>query len=668
MSTDDGGSCMGDIEFDAGSAEAMARVARSAADTLRGQAGSRRQAAEDALADFEGSYARRFRDAVVIEAEDRGRLTGVLDDLATDVDRAVAAAERERARRVAHDAWKAREAERRQTVGAIAGPFAGTATDLWDTFVDREPSSEALRPPIVDAEFRGRERARYGDGASQSRSSADPSALQGFASTVSALDTTASAEADRVRTAWSAFTASCGWVHFDRKSMPDGFERYVRENDEDRSWIGKVAEAFEQAGGNGSLSDAALDIAAVGRAAPALRGLFAEGLTPTQVADGWRALGLTKADAGVLDALPTEVLARLGNLEGVAYWARSTANVLVLNQRLGDVELEIAQLEGAVASAGGGASALARELNALYADRKALRNINAAMKVPDQAAHGQRYLISLSEDHPPLAAVSIGDLDSANSVTWAVPGMDTTTADMSSWARAAQNIYDEQGRDVDEPSQAVIAWIGYETPDVTTVLGMQKAEVGGRKLAASIDGLGAIRGDDMPTTNVVAHSYGTTTAAVALSATGAHVDRFVALGSAGLPNDVDSAGKLHAEHVYVGQARNVVFDEAGHGDQLAGLGRMAPGHHVDPATRVFGATTFGTDTNPATVEEQRPVLNHDPLTGDHSGYLDAQTESLYNVGRVTTGHEGAATPFVPKPPTDRDQALFGPFQSMLGDR
>lgn len=657
---------MGDIEFDAGSAEAMARVARSAADTLRGQAGSRRQAAEDALADFEGSYARRFRDAVVIEAEDRGRLTGVLDDLATDVDRAVAAAERERARRVAHDAWKAREAERRQRVGAIAGPFAGTATDLWDTFVDREPSSEALRPPIVDAEFRGRERARYGDGASQSRSSADPSALRGFASTVSALDTTASAEADRVRTAWSAFTASCGWVHFDRKSMPDGFERYVRENDEDRSWIGKVAEAFERAGGNGSLSDAALDIAAVGRAAPALRGLFAEGLTPTQVADRWRALELTKADAGVLDALPTDVLARLGNLEGVAYWARSTANGLVLNQRLGDVELEIAQLEVAVASAGDGASALARELNALYADRKALRNINAAVR--EKGFDGPRSLISLTDDRPPLAAVSIGDLDDADDVTWAVPGMDTTTAGMTSWTTAAQNIYDEQGRGLGKFDRAVIAWIGYETPSASTVLGMAKAEAGGTKLAASIEGLGAVRRDQMPTTNVVAHSYGTTTAAVALSATGAYVDRLVVLGSAGLPNDVDSAGKLHAEHVYAGQARNVVFDEAGQGDQLAALGRTAPGHHVDPATRVFGASTFGTDTNPANVEEQRPVLTHDPITDNGSGYLDANTESIFNVARIISGRESDATPFHPRGPTERDQEWLDRLAPLIGDR
>ena len=395
--------------------------------------------------------------------------------------------------------------------------------------------------------------------------------------------------------------------------------------------------------------------------------MFADDLTAAEVAKRWAALGLTKADVDVFGGMPTDVLARLGNLKGVPYWARSTANTLVLNQRLGEVERQIEQLEGTVASAGDGSRALARELTALYADRKALRNINAALKVKGEN-DGQRFLTALTADRPPLAAVSIGDLDTAANVTWAVPGMDTGTSDMSSWSRAAQNIYDEQGRGTGDSRQGVIAWIGYDTPSPATVLGMAKAEAGGRKLADSIEGLGAVRSGDMPTTNVVAHSYGTTTAAIALSETGAHVDRFVSLGSAGSPNQVDSAGKLHAEHVFVGQARNVAFDEAGQGDQLAALGRRAPGHHVDPATRVFGATTFGTDTNPASVAEQRPVLNHDPLTGNGAGYLDAQTESVYNVGRVTTGHEDAATPFVPKPPTERDQELYERFHPLIGDR
>ncbi|QSB22763.1 alpha/beta hydrolase [Curtobacterium sp. 24E2] len=603
---------------------------------------------------------------MVIEAEDRGKLVGVLTDLASGVDRAVQRAEQERERVRAHAAWKARESERQRNADALAGPFSGAAVDLWGTLVDREPSNEPLTRPTVDAEFRGRERARYGAGASRGKSSADPMALRTFVSTVAGLDAAASAEAARVRSAWSSFRSSCAWVQVDRGSMPAGFDRYVAENDEDRSWIAKTAQAIEDAGG-GALADAVLDIAAMGQAAPAVQGLLAAGLTPAQVAARWAALGLTKVDADALRALPTSVLSELGNLEGIPYWARSTANVVVLNQRLGDVELEIESLLASVASTGdeGAARAAAQRTAALKTELKSLRNINATMA--KKGADGERYLVAHRRPAP-LAAVSIGDLDTADSVTWAVPGMNTTTADMSSWTMAAQNIYDEQGRGANPPDRAVISWIGYETPDATSVLGMAKAEAGGKRLAASIGGLEAVRGGAMPTTNVVAHSYGTTTAAVALSSTAAHVDRFVSLGSAGLPNAVDSAGKLHAEHVYVGQARNVLPDEAGQGDQLAGLGRTAPGHHVDPATTVFGATTFGTDTNPADSPERRPVLNHDPLTSDGAGYLDADTESIYNVGRVTTGNDGDATPFRPKPPTARDKDLLDRLDPLIGER
>lgn len=406
---------MGDIQFDAADARALARVARRAADVLRGQAGPRSGAVASALDDFEGAYADRFRDAAVVEAEDRARLAGVLVDLADQVDAAVAAAERERERQRDHADWKARDADRKRAASvaeAIAGSAGRSVVDALERFTDPEPTTEPEPRPEVDAEFRGRERARYGDGASRGRSSADPSALRAFVTTTSGLDTTASAESERVRSAWSSFRSSCAWVTVDRASMPAGFARYVRENDGDRSWIGRIADALEAAGGSGSLSNAALDIAATGQAAPALQRLFAEHLTPTEVAERWAALGLTTADASVFDGFPTDVLARLGNLEGVPYWARSTANALVLNQRLVDVERQIQQLERTVASAGDGSRVLARELTALYADRKALRNVNAALT--KKGSDGKRFLIALTDDQPPLAAVSIGDLDRAD--------------------------------------------------------------------------------------------------------------------------------------------------------------------------------------------------------------------------------------------------------------
>ncbi|MGN7190894.1 alpha/beta hydrolase [Curtobacterium sp. MCBA15_004] len=425
--------------------------------------------------------------------------------------------------------------------------------------------------------------------------------------------------------------------------MPEGFEGYVRENDEDRSWIGRIADAFEAAGGSGSLSNVALDIAATGQAAPALQRLFQADLTPAEIAERWAALGLARADAAVFDGLPTDVLARVGNLEGVPYWARSTANALVLNQRLVEVERQIEQLEGTVASAGDGSRALAQELTALYADRKALRNINAALT--KKGSDGKRFLISLTDHHPPLAAVSIGDLDRAQSVTWAVPGMDTTTADMTTWARAAQNIADEQTDVAGAPDRAVVAWVGYATPGPEDVLLMDKAKKGGQRLADSIRGFSAVRGTDHVETNVVAHSYGTTTGAVALAERGVHIDRFVALGSAGLPDGLDGAEQLHADHVFAAQAKDGPTGNTGEGDEWATFGREKSfGHHVDPTAQSFGATVFGADGGTGSEGQTlSSVLHHAPVFKDHRGYLDRGTESLHNVALATTGQDELLT-------------------------
>jgi len=637
---------VGDIAFDVHEARSAARVARRAAETLRGQAGRRSGAVGGALDDFEGAYAERFGSAAAIEAEDRARLAGVLVDLADQIDAAVDAAERERQRLRDHAEWKARDADRKRAASgaeAFAGAAGRSVVDAWESFTDPEPSTEPEPRPEVDAEFRGRERARYGDGASRGRSSADPSALRAFVTTASGLDSAASAESERVRSAWSSFRSTCAWVTVDRASMPAGFEGYVRENDEDRSWIGRIADAFEAAGGSGSLSNVALDIAATGQAAPALQRLFQADLTPAEIAERWAALGLARADAAVFDGLPTDVLARVGNLEGVPYWARSTANALVLNQRLVEVERQIEQLEGTVASAGDGSRALAQELTALYADRKALRNINAALT--KKGSDGKRFLISLTDHHPPLAAVSIGDLDRAQSVTWAVPGMDTTTADMTTWARAAQNIADEQTDVAGAPDRAVVAWVGYATPGPEDVLLMDKAKKGGQRLADSIRGFSAVRGTDHVETNVVAHSYGTTTGAVALAERGVHIDRFVALGSAGLPDGLDGAEQLHADHVFAAQAKDGPTGNTGEGDEWATFGREKSfGHHVDPTAQSFGATVFGADGGTGSEGQTlSSVLHHAPVFKDHRGYLDRGTESLHNVALATTGQDELLT-------------------------
>lgn len=386
-----------------------------------------------------------------------------------------------------------------------------------------------------------------------------------------------------------------------------------------------------------------LDAADAGTLPAQFQNLLKGDLSPGEVAALWSRLGYTKADARDLAALPTSALRQLGNLEGVPYWARSTANVAVLDQRLADARNFLDGLDLPSNQNQPSRAANARDL-------QALENIKTSLVQGRRA--GERSLISLTDDHPPLAAVSIGDLDTAKNVTVAVPGMASSSEKMTDWTDASQQIYDEQGRVHGEPERAVIAWMGYDSPPIPGVGNIDRgvwksdyAKAGGENLANALRGIDAVRTGNPPTTNVVAHSYGTTTAAFALTQDDVHVDSLVTLASAGLPDSVPNASSLHADEVYAGQAEyvdpvtegTIPWIREGKGDQWAAVGRvLSDDHHVDPSSPSFGAHTFGADGDGPLVG----VTDHGVHTSTDTGYLDRGTQSLRNVAYATTDQEG----------------------------
>ncbi|WP_043668628.1 alpha/beta hydrolase [Clavibacter michiganensis] len=339
----------------------------------------------------------------------------------------------------------------------------------------------------------------------------------------------------------------------------------------------------------------------------------------------------------------------IGNLDGVDYASRDAANRRQLRA-------EIRTERAAVAARPGDADARNR-LTALTAIRAALH--------PKPRAGGdaepRRTLVSLSHRDPPLAAIAVGDLDTARQVTFTVPGMGTYTDDMQLWTETAQNVYDAQASVGAPAAHAVVAWVGYRTPPpgVDATLG-DYAERGAPLLASELAGLRAARaGGDLSSVSVIAHSYGSTMAADALAARDLGVDAFVMLGSAGVEDGIDDARDLHARHVYAGEAAD---------DDEAVWGRLS---RQDPRAPGFGATVIQVDGDPARgllpVTGHAPVL-HSPWNDDPDsrawstirdtaqraaefrahektyGYLDAGTESLLNASIATTPH--ATSPLV----------------------
>lgn len=626
---------MSSVQFSAADAAALISAAIAASDELRGQGGPRRSAAEHALAEFSGAYAERLEQAVAAESQDRPRLAGVLDDLASQVRTVTTEAQRERTRQRDLAAWESREAERR-TAAASGGI---DALGAWGAGVfDPKPWDTAVVPTPISAPFSARPRMRTGGGTSTGRSSADPDALRAFGQTVRSKDSAAESRLHALRTAWSTFRGSCGWARVDDVTCIAGFRDLLRENDADARWLDRIAEAFDRAGGGRSIANAALDVAASGDLPPALRDVLGPGLTAEQVAERWARLGWSDDTRSKRDlaALPIAVQAVIGNLEGAPYWARDTANRAVLASRI---------------------SAARRsndmQLHALESIRRSLTTVKG---------EAGRQLIALTADVPPLAAVSLGDLATADTVTVAVPGMGSSSEKMTDWTSAARNVLRAQDTADPDKRHAVVAWMGYRAPSVPVTGGTDfgvfdtgAATKGAPALIGALQGLSAVRRSDPPRTVVLGHSYGSTTAAVALSKGKTHVDALVTVGSAGIPDDVRSASELDADQVYSGQARDVIpFLEDGMGDQWAHIGRdFSSDHHRDPTDPDFGGTAFNTDgSDPGTA-----VGDHGVHTDDQNGYLDPNTQSLRNVALATTGQGDLLTPYEPAGPTVFEQGL-----------
>jgi len=333
------------------------------------------------------------------------------------------------------------------------------------------------------------------------------------------------------------------------------------------------------------------------------------------VTAAWWAALAPERRSSLTEALPGLV----GNLEGVPYAVRDGANRVFLIDATSAVTARLAS---------GDAEA---------DDDRRLVLLNQVRATLDGRVHDvpfaggtSRHLVSLDTVLPGRAAVAVGDLDSADDVSVLVPGMLFTVSDqLVDWTNTAGALRDEQsawasmlGRDGHGgvPTVAVVAWMGYRTPDLTNFYDLGLAHQGAAHLEHTLLGLDAARVGDEPRVSVMAHSYGSTTATIALSSGHVSVDSLVLLGSPGsvVP---DVAGlTVRGDDVYAA---------AGSFDPVAGSGFFG----VDPATASFGAVVLhvggGSDT--VTGRALAAALGH-------NDYFRAGTESMRSLALIGLGH------------------------------
>lgn len=366
-----------------------------------------------------------------------------------------------------------------------------------------------------------------------------------------------------------------------------------------------------------------------------------------EVAQRWAAM--SEADKNRLIA---EVPWVIGNLPGIPYGVRDAANrKLVEFYREHSSMLSPDQLR------------LVADVSRILDDEAEQIKDRGSARPPIQMV---AFDMSTSV---PRAAVGYGDLDSADVATWEVPGMNSDASmALESWDRSSRNLYRKQGKEMGrDAANAVVAWLGYDTPDgadTFQVLLPEVARQGAARFALELDGMHdarVIQGSGMPMISVVAHSYGTTVSSIALTMVSYPVDSFIMLGSAGLDTaTVRTLDDLNVHEISAGQraiyTTHASQDElAPAGAGLAGRGQPNPDARapwllpVHTASPVYaGALTFSSEG-----DEKRNLLptdGHSTIgSGDRRGifgisasqghgYMDPQTESLANVAEISTGH------------------------------
>ncbi len=166
----------------------------------------------------------------------------------------------------------------------------------------------------------------------------------------------------------------------------------------------------------------------------------------------------------------------------------------------------------------------------------------------------------------------IGNIDTAKHVAVVVPGLNSTMDNFGNVRGNATALQGSAGSDT-----AVIAWTGYDAPNVWQVGSNGSAVAGAHALSSFVDG---IQGQSGANVSLIGHSYGSLVVGEALKSGTVHVDNAVFIGSPGVGvNSVHGFPEGAANHYYAGEIP---------GDPIAQLGYFGK----SPTDSGFDADVF----------------------------------------------------------------------------
>ncbi|MDN8548742.1 alpha/beta hydrolase [Microbacterium sp. NM3R9] len=495
-----------------------------------------------------------------------------------------------------------------RTTVQSATDLDGVGAAITAARADAQEVANGLAAEIAEAELLAGVLQRYADAFSSSAEAAN----RLIDDIESAHAAWSSAAADAEDAALSALSTSRSGEPADVRRANDAAQDAVATRD---AAAGDLADLWEQFENHYSAWDTAYDAALAelaGGAGPALTSEARSLLDQLLAADTPQAvLELWLAHPELHDEIARAHPDIIGNLDGIPYDVRARVN----RERL----------EALRATNPGGA--LGDDVAALW----------------EELTDGPPFPLLISFDPggsaQTTAALAYGDLASATDINVLVPGMNSSVAGIGEWGDSARALNNAG------PGLATIAWFGYDSPNELEEPGMDRARHGAAALRSFLLGIDAVH----PTAEkaVIAHSYGSTTAALAIGSRpdALRVDQFIAVGSAGFPSDPQVLSNLQNAddlRMYATLSENDAWARIGRDTSWGGA------HGTVPET-LPGVTEFGSDGGYAGGEQLAPTPGHGaheggngPLpSGDGEGYLVQGSESFYNIQQIIlTGEPG----------------------------
>lgn len=329
----------------------------------------------------------------------------------------------------------------------------------------------------------------------------------------------------------------------------------------------------------------------------------------------------TQLDDTARDDLQGDLPRLVGNLDGIPLVDRGHANARYLGEAVAKATAQLTGASGRTMS-----PSVTRELSVM-------KQVQRALVQPCRSPTRTLVLLDLTDGG--RAAIALGNPDTADYVSYLVPGMNYGVQEqLVNWADTADALYAEQVSALREqaistytamPSVATIAWIGYETPSVFNVGGLDRAEAGADFLVDSWQGIRSTRAEHEPFLSVFAHSYGTLVSLEALARGSVQVDALVLVGSPG--SAIQSIDRLNVAdgNVYVGEAD---------WDPAVNSGFFGS----DPGSASYGAHTLGVDGG-VDLQNGRKLNK----SWGHNDYFTRGSESLHNMAVIGTDQAALVT-------------------------